>query len=65
MKLPHRHCERKRSNPAPAFETGAALAQGAPSSIAGLDCFADARNDEDQYRARFMRRGRRASAMNN
>jgi hypothetical protein len=48
-----------------AKQSSPALAKGAPSSIAQLDCFADARNDGDKYRARFMPRGWRVSAMRN
>jgi hypothetical protein len=48
-----------------AKQSSPALAKGAPSSIAALDCFARARNDGGQCRARFMCYGWRASAMNN
>jgi hypothetical protein len=48
-----------------AKQSRTAFARGAPSSIAGLDCFADARNDGDKYRAGFMRRGWRVSVMGN
>jgi hypothetical protein len=41
-----------------ALAKGAAFAKGTPSFIAGLDCFARARNDGNKSRARFMRRGR-------
>jgi hypothetical protein len=57
----------KQSSPALAkgapSSTSAALAKGAPPSIVQLDCFADARNDGDKYRARFMRRGWRVGVM--